>query len=141
MEIRKAQSKDKKAISDLYFRLYPKHKGNRQFIPIKNFQAKNLLFVAEENGEAVGFIWGTFINYGISRYGYIDELFIKPRFRRKKIGTSLVKKVFTEFKKLKTWALFVSTDKGDKTAQFFYRKLGFKTCRGPWFYMELEKGL
>lgn len=139
MKIREAQPKDKKDISSLYYQLYPKHKGLKKTLPIENFQARSLLFVAEEKSRVVGFIWGTFINYGISKYGYIDELFIKKEFRRKKIGTSLVKSVVKEFKKLKVWALFVSIDKGGKITPSFYRELGFKPCRGHWFYLETGK--
>lgn len=136
MIIRKAQAKDKKAISDLYYQLYPHHKGPKKLIPIENFQAKNLLFVAEKNNKIVGFIWGTFVNYGISRYGYIDELFVKQEFRGMKIGESLVRKILEEFKKLKTWALFVSIKKRNKKVVSFYRKSGFKPCKGLWFYLE-----
>jgi len=136
MTIRKAQAKDKKAISDLYYQLYPRHKGPKKLIPIEKFQAKSLLFVAEKNNKVVGFIWGTFINYGISRYGYIDELFVKQEFRGKEIGSSLIKRILEEFKKLKAWSLFVSIEKRDKKVLSFYRKLGFKPCKGFWFYLE-----
>ena len=137
MTVRKAQAKDKKDISDLYYQLYSRHKGPKKLIPIEKFQAKNLLFVAEENNNIMGFIWGTFINYGISRYGYIDELFVKQKFRRKGVGTSLMKRMLEEFKKLKVWSLFVSIEKRDKKALSFYRKLGFKPSKGLWFYLEL----
>lgn len=136
MIIRKAQLKDKKAISDLYYQLYPHHKGPKKLIPIEKFQAKSLLFVAEKNNKVVGFIWGTFINYGISRYGYIDEIFVKQEFRGKEIGSSLIKRILEEFKKLKVWSLFVSIEKRDKKVLSFYRKLGFKPCKGLWFYLE-----
>lgn len=139
MTIRKAQVKDKKEISGLYYQLYPEHKGAKKLIPIQNFRAKNLLFVAEEENKIIGFVWGTFINYGISRYGYIEELFVNKKFRGKKIGTFLVKRILEEFKKLKVWALFVSLSKEDKMVLNFYKKLGFKPCRGSWLYFESGK--
>lgn len=139
MRIRKAELKDKRAISDLYYQLYPKHKGPKKTIPIEVLQAKSLLFLAEKNEKPVGFIWGTFINYGISRYGYIDELFVKKEFRRKRIGTSLVKAILEELRKLKTWAVFISTSEEDKSIRAFYNKLGFKPCKGPWLYKEVKQ--
>lgn len=138
MIIREAQLKDKREISDLYYQLYPEHKGPKKLIPTQNFQAKNLLFVAEEENRIVGFVWGTFINYGISRYGYIEELFVNKKFRGRDIGIFLVKKIVEEFKKLKVWALFVSSAE-DTVALSFYKKIGFKSCRGHWLYLESGK--
>lgn len=139
MKIRKAELKDKKVISELYYQLYPKHKGPKETIPIEVLQAKSLLFLAEEDTKAVGFIWGTFINYGISKYGYIDELFVKKEFRRKGIASSLVKTVLEEFKKLKAWAVFVSTSGENEWVRTFYNKFGFKLCKGPWLYKEIKE--
>lgn len=137
MEIKRAEANDRRIISDLYFQLYPKHKGPKREIPIEVLKAKSVLFLANEEKEAVGFVWGTFINYGISRYGYIDELFVKKRFRGKGVGNALLKEALKEFKKLKAWTVFVSTT-NDKNIRKFYRKFGFKICRGPWLYREMK---
>ena len=139
MRIRKAEPEDKRAISDLYYRLYPKHKGPKKIIPIEVLEAKSLLFLAEEKKKPVGFVWGTFINYGISRYGYIDELFVNEKFRKRGIGTSLIKTILEEFKKLKAWSVFVSTSEENKWVRTFYNKFGFKLCKGPWLYKELKE--
>lgn len=139
MKIRKAESRDKKAISELYYQLYPKHKGPKKIIPIEVLEAKSLLFLAEEDEKDVGFIWGTFINYGISKYGYIDELFVKKEFRRKGIATSLVKTILEEFRKLKAWTVFVSTSEENRWVKTFYIKYGFKLCKGPWLYKEIKE--
>jgi len=138
VKIRKAESKDKKAISELYYQLYPNHKGLRQIIPIEVLDARSLLFLAENDKYPIGFIWGTFINYGISKYGYIDELFVKKEFRRKGIGASLLKTVLEEFRKLKAWTVFVSTSEENEWVKTFYNKYGFKLCKGPWLYKELK---
>ncbi len=137
MKIRKAELKDKKAISELYYQLYPEHKGPKRIIPIEILDARSLLFLAENNKQPIGFIWGTFINYGISKYGYIDELFVKKEFRRKRIATALVKTILKELKKLKTWSIFVSTSEENEWVRTFYNKWGFKPCRGPWLYKEI----
>lgn len=138
MKIRKAESRDKKAISGLYYQLYPKYKGPRKIIPIEILDARSLLFLAENDKQPSGFIWGIFINYGISKYGYIDELFVKKEFRRKGIATSLVKTILEEFRKLKAWTVFVSTSEENKWVKTFYNKYGFKFCKGPWLYKELK---
>ena len=137
MSIRLAKQIDKKAVSQLYYQLYPHHKGQKSLLPIKKFTSKNLLFVASENDEIVGFIWGVFINYGISRYGYIEELIVKEEFRRKQIGIRLVNTLLKEFKKLETWSVFVSTEKDNQGVASFYNKLGFKSSNNSWLYHEL----
>lgn len=139
MRIRKAELRDKKAVSDLYYQLYPKHKGSKKIIPIEVLEAKSLLLLAEEKNKVIGFVWGTFINYGISKYGYIDELFVKKEFRRKKIASSLLKTILEEFKKLKAWSVFVSIAKENKWIRTFYDQFGFKLCQGPWLYKELKE--
>lgn len=138
MRIRKAELKDKKAVSDLYYQLYPKHKGSKKIIPIEVLEAKSLLFLADEKKKPIGFVWGTFINYGISKYGYIDELFVEKEFRRQEAGTFLIKTILGEFKKLKAWAVFVSTSRENKWVRTFYNKVGFKLCKGPWLYKEIK---
>lgn len=139
MKIREAQVKDREAISDLYYQLYPRHKGPKKLLPIKNFQARSLLFVAEEDKRVLGFIWGTFINYGTSRYGYIEELFVRKELRRKGIASALLQALLSEFRKLKVWALFVSVGRKDEVALRLYRKFGLRICKGFWLYLELEK--
>lgn len=137
MKIGLVKQSDQKAISELYYKLYPNHKGQKVLLPILKFTAKNLLFVANENDEIVGFVWGVFINYGISKYGYIEELIVKEEFRRKKIGIQLVNTLLEEFKKLNTWSVFVSTEKNNKGVSSFYNKLDFKLSDGLWLYREL----
>lgn len=138
MKIRKAVPKDKEDVSNLYYQLYPRHKGPKETIPTEILEAKSLLFLAEEKKEPIGFIWGTFINYGISKYGYIDELFVKKEFRRKGIATSLVKIILEGFRKLKAWTVFVSTSEQKEWVKTFYNKYGFKLCKGPWLYKEIK---
>jgi len=110
----------------------PERKRKR-IIQIEKFNAKNFLLVAEENKRVIGFIWATFINYGFSRFGYIEELFVKNEFRNKGIGTALVKNIMKIMKKLKVDALFVTTEKRYKDAIKLYKNLEFRMCKGPWF--------
>jgi len=138
MKIRKAKLKDKKQITELYYQLYPKRK-RKGIIPIEKFNAKSSLLVAEKKKKIVGFIWATFINYGFSKFGYIEELFIKKEFRNKGIGTSLVKNIMKKIKKEKVAVLFVTTGKKNKKAIKLYKNLGFKVTGGYWFYWTYKK--
>lgn len=120
----------------MYYQLYPNFKGVRTEISQNKVHAKNLVFIAEESGEVIGFVWGTFVSYGISKYGYIEELFVKEEYRRKHLGTQLVKRLLEGYKKLGVWALFVMTREADADVQAFYKSLGFKKSKGLWLYME-----
>jgi len=133
MKIREARLKDQKDITELYYQLYPKRRQKRS-LPIKKFNAKSFLLVAEKKKKIIGFIWSTFINYGTSKFGYIEELFVKKEFRNKGIGTTLVKNIMKKMKKLKIAALFVTTEKENREAIKLYRNLGFKKCKGSWLY-------
>jgi len=136
--IRKAKLADKVEITRLYHKLYPERKRYlKELLPIEKFNAKSLFFVSEEKKSIVGFIWSTFINYGNSRVGYVEDLFVKKEYRNKGIGTSLVRRVIRELKKLKVAVIYVPTEKGRKEAIKIYRNLGFrKDSNQCWFYLK-----
>ena len=143
MRIRNFTQKDKKIISELYYELHPiEEKEKRKkglLVPVEKSRLKTILLVAEENNRVEGFIWGNLIVYGFFRYGTIEELFVKKEFRNKGIGRSLVKEIMKQFKNFKVKAVLVATDKENKEAIELYKKLGFKLCKGPWFYWSPKK--
>ncbi len=102
-------------------------------VPLRG-RLKTILLVAEEGDRVVGFVWGNLITYGFFRYGVIEELFVKEEFRNRGIGRSLVREILNRFKRLKAEAVFVTTDPENKKAVDLYEKIGFKPCRGPWFF-------
>lgn len=110
-----------------------------KLIPIKRFNTKSFLLVAEKNKEIVSFVWAIFVKYGISRFEYIEELFVKKEFRNKGIETTLVKNIMKKMKKLKVATLFVTTEKENKKAMKLYRNLGFKKDKNPWFHWNPKK--
>jgi len=138
MKIRNATLKDKAKISKLYYELYPKRRP-KKLIPIEKSKFKKILLIAEENKQETGFIWSTFVQYGISKFGYIEDLYVKKEFRNKGIAGSLVKSTMKKFKELKVETVFVSTKKENKNAIKLYKKLGFKLSKGPWFYWSPNK--
>jgi len=145
MKIRNFAQKDKKTVSELYYELHPVEEKERKekcsLIPIEKSRLKTILLVVEEKDQIIGFVWGNLIVYGFFRYGTIDELFVKKEFRNKGIGSSLVKAIMKKFKGLKTKVVFVATEKENKEAIELYKKLGFKLCKGPWFYWNPKEGM
>ena len=82
-----------------------------------------------------GFIWITIIEHGESRYGQIEELFVKPGYRKKEYGGLLVEKAKKFFTEKSIQAAFVSVDSIHDTGLInFYTKQDFHICKGPWYY-------
>lgn len=136
MRIRNFTQKDKKIISRLYCELHSIEEKEKKglLVPIGKAKLETILLVAEEDSHVVGFVWGNLITYGFSRYGMIEELFVKKEFRNRGIGEALVIEIMKRFQNLKAEFVFVATEKEFKEAINLYKKLGFKLCKGPWFY-------
>ncbi len=122
MEITVAQEKDMKEILNLYYKLYPERKIVTEFNKI---ELKSEVFIAKDDGITVGFLITSFILYIATKIGYIDELFIEEKFRKKGIGKLLVDKAI-EWQRLNNAEIvFVTTD----DAQEFYKRIGFRNLK------------
>ena len=133
MNVREAKEDDRSAISDMYYELYPE-KENKGLVPVGRSKLRTITLVAEGDGKVAGFILGNYIEYGFSKYGYIEELFTRKDSRGKGIGSTLIKAMLDRFKEMDVDAVLVTTDEGIGGAVEFYKKLGFKMCQGPWLY-------
>jgi len=71
----------------------------------------------------IGFWYESFLT--LCLYFRIEELFVKEEYRRKHLGTQLIKRLLERYKKLGVWALFVMTKEEDADVQAFYKSLGF----------------
>ncbi len=144
MRIRNAIKKDKKGVSELYYKLHPvEEKENKEkglLVPIEKSKIKSILLVAEEDKQIAGFIWAHFIQYGFFKYGTIDELFVKKEFRGRGIGSALLKKAIKKLQNFKVKIILVGTEKENKEAIKLYKKVGFELGkRSLWFYWNPKK--
>jgi len=144
MRIRNATKRDKKIISDLYYRLHPvEEKESREkglLVPIEKSKIKPIFLVAEENKKVVGFVWAHLIQYGLFKYGTIDEFFVKKEFRGEGVGSNLLKKSIKKLEKLNPKIILVGTEKENKEAIKLYQKVGFELGkRSLWFYWNPKK--
>ena len=132
ISVREAKDSDSKLLLELYTGLYPEHRNK-----IKSFRvpkAKAVTFIAEHNGEPAGFVILTYISYGSPRtgFGYIEELFIRKRFRSLGIGKLLVKRVASWCEREGCNVIFLTTPKTNLGEIRFYRHLGFRKNGQIW---------
>jgi len=87
----------------------------------------HLILVAEKEGELLGYISGSIIKNIWQHSGYIDDVFVLKKSKRKGIGTHLIKAFikFLRTKNIKKCRLGVNTK--NKKAIKLYKKLGFRT--------------
>ena len=57
--------------------------------------------------------------------GVIDDLFVRPRFRRQGVGSALLSALFDACRKLHVAAVHVEVDPGNVAASALYRAFGF----------------
>jgi ribosomal protein S18 acetylase RimI-like enzyme len=139
ISVREAKDGDSKLLLELYTGLYPEHRNK-----IKSFRvpkAKAVTFIAERNGEPAGFVILTYISYGSpgTGFGYIEELFIRKRFRGLGIGKLLVKRVASWCEGEGCNIIFLTTPKTNLGAIRFYRHLGFRKNGQIWLQYAMRK--
>jgi len=132
MRVREARAIDLPALNLLYFHLNPGRRRDGRFKSLR-VTIRPLVLLVEEQGKAVGFVWAHVVNYASASVGYVEELFVLPGFRRRGVGTLLMRRVQKWFQELRPAVVFVSTSSGDRVAWRFYESLGFLRTRGPWF--------
>jgi ribosomal protein S18 acetylase RimI-like enzyme len=137
MKISKAALKNQRDISDLYKKFHPT-RNYRILRPLERFNAKNIVLIAEENKKIIGFVCSALIDYDFYKYGYIEELFVERSFRKKGVGTSLIKSTVNEMRKMGANTIFVTTKKGNRGAIRLYKNLGFTDDKkNKWFFQNL----
>ncbi|MFX1563834.1 MAG: GNAT family N-acetyltransferase [Promethearchaeota archaeon] len=91
-------------------------------------------WVAEEDNDVIGFVFGYFkdapldvlIKWDASKVGEISLLVVDPDYRRRGIGTALLKKVMEEFKRAGADLIILACPAEAIEARKLYEKLGFE---------------
>ena len=99
-------------------------------------EPKHKIFVAEEEEEVVGFIIPRF-SPGITRSGWITNIFVSKSFRGRGIGSRLMKKGIDWLKKRGAKKVELTTYGVNQKALSFYRKFNFK--KQPTNFVRLMK--
>ncbi len=137
--IRRALPSDAGTVKELYSGLYPAERHRKEKFHLMRTGSEILL--AYHKKEPAGFIMLTYVSYGQGPkgFGYIEEMFVRKRYRRFGIGRTLVKAAIEWFEKHGYIALFLTTPKTNKGAIRFYRKLGFRQSRQVWMTLSAPK--
>jgi ribosomal-protein-alanine N-acetyltransferase len=94
----------------------------------------NGFFVATKNDEILGYAIVEIVKYKLKKRGHLLNLAVKPSFRRKKVGTALMKAVFNYLLKEGVDDLWLEVRVSNLISRNFYSKLGFKENGKIWRY-------
>ena len=145
MKIRKATKKDLDQLVELSHQLYMDQMNRCQveFILRKNFKRiqkrefskrlkdpKKVFFVADEDGEIVGFISGNLEEdppiFMYRKKGQIGGFYVAEGFRRGGLGKKLFMELKKWFKKKKVRSMRINVARCNAGAKKMYKSLGFK---------------
>ncbi|MFD1451806.1 GNAT family N-acetyltransferase [Oceanobacillus sojae] len=90
---------------------------------------KNTSFIAEEDGEIIGFIIG-FLSQDHLNEAYIHFVGVHPDYRKRDIGKILYEKFFTKVKMADRKIVRCITSPVNKTSIAFHQKMGFVIEQG-----------
>lgn len=113
---------------------YSKIAGTK--IILTNNQIKKELFEAISNPERIllfikdkelkGYIIGSIVTSEYNNYGYIDDIFISRKFRKKGLATYLINNFILTLKRMKIKKIRLGVNINNKGAIKFYKKIGFE---------------
>jgi putative acetyltransferase len=89
-------------------------------------EGKNVIFVAEEEGNLVGLCWCTIVDRGIDKQAEIAEFYVGDEYRGKGLGKELLEAAKQLFINEGVEAAFVWTHHGNEAAIRLYKDAGFK---------------
>jgi len=109
------------------FEKYPVRNSARQMLKDRDFFGS---FVAERDGELVGYAIYFFAYYTFAgRSLYLDDIYVKPKYRGRKIGAMLMHEVFKLAKKRGCKRLRLQVLDWNKNAMGFYKRYGGKVSK------------
>jgi ribosomal protein S18 acetylase RimI-like enzyme len=94
--------------------------------------AKNSIFVAEENGEALGYIFCKLIERPETpftlamRYLLVDQISVRPTAQKKGVGTALIARALALGKELNVPRIQLDSWGFNSGAHAFFEKMGFE---------------
>lgn len=122
MNITKAEIKDAKEISEIAIKC--NFETERNYEEILNDKDKGI-FLAKENNKIIGFIGYSFQKWNNSIQ--VINIFVKPDFRKKGIGSRLIQELIN-FSKKTDYRVIIAEAPSNTNAPKLYLKNGFRKC-------------
>jgi GNAT superfamily N-acetyltransferase len=99
----------------------------RQFLLDRFEHNQSVIFVALEDGAAIGFtqLYPSFSSGALARIYVLNDLFVDPQARRTGAGTALLEAAADYGRRVGALRLILSTELTNTTAQSLYEKLGW----------------
>lgn len=133
IEIKKATSSDISQILPLfddYRKFYRKEISAeaKSFLMERISQNESVLLMALDGNKVIGFaqIYFSFSSIQLCKTAILNDLFVIPEYRRKKVATMLIDSTIENAAKLNCKSVGLSTQISNTIAQDLYKKKGFK---------------
>lgn len=99
-----------------------------QFLSERLKNNESVIYAAYVENKCVGFVqlFSTFSSLNLGKVIILNDLYILPEYRRKKIASELIKTVIEHAKSEKATGVSLSTQIANTGAQDLYKKIGFK---------------
>jgi ribosomal protein S18 acetylase RimI-like enzyme len=126
-------------IVDFYKQPAPKETDLKELINhLLENPSSGLQFVAEHQGELLGFatLYFTFSTLKVKRQAVLNDLFVIPNVRGKKIGEKLFQACLEYIRENEFASMTWETAKDNKIAQSLYNKMGGKLSE--WLFYEIS---
>lgn len=132
-KIRQATSDDINSIINLYheyraFYRQPKSDDALTFLNERLKKKESIIIIAEVDNRPAGFcqIFHSFSSIQLGPISILNDLYVAPEFRRKKIAETLVKEAIKIAQNNGSKSINLSTQIANTNAQELYKKIGFK---------------
>jgi GNAT superfamily N-acetyltransferase len=100
---------------------------SRRFLEQRVAAGDSVLFVARDNGSAVGFIqlYPLWSSWHCSRIWFLSDLYVSERSRKHGAGRQLVERAIAHARETDAASIMVELPRREPHLTEFYRKLGF----------------
>jgi ribosomal protein S18 acetylase RimI-like enzyme len=145
VSIRKATINELDSLTELFnsYRLFYQQEsdipGAKSFIKERLLNEDSVVFIAYEEGKAVGFVqlYPTFSSVSMKRSWILNDLYVNASARKKGFGEKLLQKAIEFAEETGAKGLFLETGQENVTAQRLYEKIGFKKESNYFYYFSL----
>lgn len=115
---------------DLYRQFYKQAsdlKGAREFLEDRLIKNESIIFIAFDDGKAVGFtqLFPSFSSVSMQRSWVLNDLYVKETARRKGVAEKLIRKAIAFAEETGSKGILLETAADNVNAQKLYEKIGF----------------